>query len=437
MIDKNHEPVVGIMGAGIMGCCLALELAQRGHKVDLIDLAKIPMTGASLHNEGKLHLGFVYAKDPLKETHGLMIKGSLSFSRIIEKLTGHGVDDFKPSKPFQYFVPNDSQLDMTAIKNHFEDVERTIHEVINNTGDLYLKSKAERYSMQNSSAYHESMFSPHSTLGSFSTEEKSVSTVAVAKILRAAIERHPKINFIGNTEVKTVNRLSSSEVEIETIRSGVVSLKRYPSVVNCLWDDKLRVDSTAGIIDQGSWVLRYKATVNISVSSIDHNMIPSATGILGSYGDVVNHNNGSYYISWYPLSKLAQSLNKDGRMLHNKIHKKFMPNFMKKFISNYPSIYDLITSKTHKGFIKNNIQEMTTYIPAMKNLLNGKVTGNIGGGVIIARGNSDIDDPDSYLHQRSAIGPIAYGSYVTIDTGKYCTAPLFAVEAADMITGVL
>ena len=79
---------IAVLGAGIMGCCLALDLAQRGHRVDLIEYASEPMTGASLHNEGKLHLGFVYANDPLKATHGLMLRGSLAFSRIIERLTG-------------------------------------------------------------------------------------------------------------------------------------------------------------------------------------------------------------------------------------------------------------------------------------------------------------------------------------------------------------
>ena len=100
MVRSSSHADIGIMGAGIMGCCLALELAQRGHRVDLIDLAPTPMTGASLHNEGKLHLGFVYANDPLKKTHGLMLRGSLTFSRIIERLTGYGADSFLPSEPF-------------------------------------------------------------------------------------------------------------------------------------------------------------------------------------------------------------------------------------------------------------------------------------------------------------------------------------------------
>ncbi len=39
MVNHPYRADVGVLGAGIMGCCLALELAQQGFKIDLIDLA--------------------------------------------------------------------------------------------------------------------------------------------------------------------------------------------------------------------------------------------------------------------------------------------------------------------------------------------------------------------------------------------------------------
>lgn len=437
MVKKHTDSTIGILGAGIMGCCLALELAQRGYRVDLIDLASAPMTGASLHNEGKLHLGFVYAKDPLKATHHLMLRGSLAFLRILKKLTGCGAETLMPSQPFHYLVPIDSQLDLVAINHHFQEVEEAIHEVSRNSGDLYLGRRIDRYYERNSSSYHSSMFSPRLTLGSFRTEELSISTAAVANILCRAIKNQPYINFIGNTEVLAANRLSHGDVEIESRRSGKVSLNSYACVANCLWEDKLRIDKTAGIPDQGPWILRYKAYINISAPTTTHNNIPSATGILGAYGDVVNHGNGSYYLSWYPLCKLAQSTNGEGRKLHDMVHKWILPRYFRKMKYKYPAISKFVASITHRKFIKDNISEMAAYIPCLTDLLNSKRRCELGGGVILARGATDIDDPESYLHQRSVIGPAAYGSYVTIDTGKYCTAPLFAMEAADMITDIL
>lgn len=428
---------IGILGAGIMGCCLALDLGQRGHRVDLIECASAPMTGASLHNEGKLHLGFVYANDPLKATHGLMLRGSLTFSRIIERLTRCGVAFLRPSKPFHYFVPVDSQLDLATIDDHFHEVEEAIHEVTRSSGDLYLGHKIDRYHKRNSSRFHERLFSSNLTLGSFRTEERSISPVAVSCALRRAIKNQPNVNFIGNTYILAANRLAYGGVEIETHRNGTTILYRYSTVANCLWDDRIRIDRTAEICDDSPWIFRYKTTINVTVPAIAGNSIPSATGILGPYGDVVNHNDGSYYISWYPLCKIAQSTQEDGRILHDKVHKGFLSKGIRKMTYRFPSISKLVASIPHRKFMEDNIREMAAYIPSMADLMNNKMRGEIGGGVIVAQGKTDIDDPKSALHQRLAIGPVAYGSYVTVDTGKFCTAPLFAQEAADMIVDIL
>lgn len=74
-ILRSTQASVAVLGAGIQGCCLALELARRGISVHLLDCHPEPLLGASTNNEGKLHLGFVYAKDPDRATHDLMVRG--------------------------------------------------------------------------------------------------------------------------------------------------------------------------------------------------------------------------------------------------------------------------------------------------------------------------------------------------------------------------
>jgi hypothetical protein len=54
----------------------------------------------------------------------------------------------------------------------------------------------------------------------------------------------------------------------------------------------------------------------------------------------------------------------------------------------------------------------------------------VAGGFIFAWGSADIDDIGSELHQRFDIGVRSYGRYHSIDTGKYCMAPLYALEVA-------
>lgn len=437
MKNITDKPVVGILGAGIMGCCLALELKKRGHQVDLIDISSQPVTGASLHNEGKLHLGFVYASDPIKQTHKLMLSGSLAFTRILEELCGCQPYQLGPSTEFHYFVPTDSQLDLETIREHFEEVDRIGRELAQDSGQLYLGRKVDRFFEVNPPDVHEKLFSTAATLGSFKTKEMSVSPIAVAEILRKAIINSTGIRFIGNTEVLAVNLISPGNVEVEFRQDDRVTSKLYPCVTNCLWDDKLRIDQSAGIQESKQWYIRYRATLRIEANFTGLNQIPSATGILGKYGDIVNFKNKSYYISWYPLCKLAETrTSAEARLLHDHFNHGPM-RVTKKLVDRYPSIASWIAMVAHRGFIKKNLQSTAVYIPAVARLQKFKNSCKLGGGVILAEGSSDIDDPRSMLHQRSAIGPAVYDSYVSVNTGKYCMAPLYALETADLIEGVL
>lgn len=426
-----------MLGAGIMGCCLALELARRGRRVDLFDLAATPMTGASLHNEGKLHLGFVYANDPQKKTHPVLLRGSLAFSRILLELTGQAPSSCRPSQPFHYFVPVDSQLGLAALGDHFEAVEQTIREATLLSGERYLGQSHERYHECNSPRRHAELFSPDRTLGSFGTQERAVSPQAVASILRRAVCGTSRIAFIGNTRVVTAARHPGGFVEIETSRDDGSSIRRYPAAANCLWDDKVRVDRSAGITADGPWILRYKATIRFEAPAAARNHIPSATGILGKYGDVVNHEDGSCYVSWYPLCKLAHTLREDGRQLHDSVHRGTLTRCVRMVVGRSPALASGVAALAHRHFVRQNVGEMAAYVPAMAGLLSGAEKGELGGGVILARGATDIDDPGSELHQRSVIGPTAHDAYVTVNTGKYCMGPLFALETADLITDIL
>ena len=110
---------------------------------------------------------------------------------------------------------------------------------------------------------------------------------------------------------------------------------------------------------------------------------------------------------------------------------------IRKVSSACPAFSSRVSSITHRHFIKHNIRQMADYIPSMTELLRYASKGKLGGGVILARGCSDIDDPHSQLHQRLPIGPVAHGSYITVDTGKFTLAPLFALQAADMVVETL
>ena len=83
MRARARLPSVAVIGAGIQGIGVALELAARGVSVDLYEKTDRVHARASLANEGKIHLGYIYAHDTTLRTARRMIEGSWSFSPIL------------------------------------------------------------------------------------------------------------------------------------------------------------------------------------------------------------------------------------------------------------------------------------------------------------------------------------------------------------------
>ena len=70
---------VAVLGAGIMGCSVAIQLARRGFDVTVFDREPAPMAAASRWNEGKIHLGYIYGADPTLATAQHLLTGGLLF----------------------------------------------------------------------------------------------------------------------------------------------------------------------------------------------------------------------------------------------------------------------------------------------------------------------------------------------------------------------
>ena len=85
-----HDVVV--LGAGLTGTATALELVRSGVDVVLLDQDEIPMNRASLRNEGKIHLGFIYANDRSFETASIQQNGALTFRSLLSRWIGVEVD---------------------------------------------------------------------------------------------------------------------------------------------------------------------------------------------------------------------------------------------------------------------------------------------------------------------------------------------------------
>ena len=131
---------VAVLGGGLQGACVALELAANGIQVDLFDRGDRCFERASLHNEGKIHLGYVYANDPTRQTARLMARGAVCFQALMRRWIGDAIDRVPVSAPFFYVVHRESLLGIDQIEEHFADTQRILLEESNGHGIEYFGS---------------------------------------------------------------------------------------------------------------------------------------------------------------------------------------------------------------------------------------------------------------------------------------------------------
>jgi len=81
------------------------------------------MNGASLQGEGKLHLGYVYAKDPTNRTANLMVHAALSFGQLLDSWLLKQVNFAAlRSKCFDHAVMRGSMMTTDELLEHYAGV---------------------------------------------------------------------------------------------------------------------------------------------------------------------------------------------------------------------------------------------------------------------------------------------------------------------------
>ncbi len=400
---------VAILGAGLLGSCTALELAERGVAVHLFERNAEALHEASYWNEGKLHLGFVYANDPSQKTTLQMLEGAFSFAASLSRWIDSSALEAMLSDPFDYIVYRDSMLSVPEVERHFDFVSDRIRE---------RQAQGGSYPGYRDGALYQPMaradiaerYNPDAVLGAYRTVERAIDGWAVAAVLRQALANHPRIEFITGARVIAVEDSAGEQFTVVYDADGPQRQGPYESVVNALWANRLLIDNARGLRPGRPWLNRFKLGVNYRVDPKSLR-VPTMTLMLGPFGDVVHFPTGRVYISWYPAGLIGMS----GQL--EEID-------WSKILSTVDVERVRVESEQVLSGICPQVAQLAdaTSEPPLAN-----------GGAIFAWGKSDIDDPDSVLHQRYEVGVHSHGRYHTVDTGKYTLAPMFAQDAANRI----
>ena len=397
---------VAILGAGIMGAATALFLTRRGVSVTLFDRAAALVDGASRWNEGKIHLGYLYAGDRTLATARLVIPGGLAFRPLVEELIEGSIAPAISSQEDVYAIHRDSVVDPDAAAAHYDSVAALVAAAPN---ARYLGGAVSPpSSLTAAQLAHD--YDPERIVAAFRVAERSVDTTWIADRLVDALAAEPQIEVRLGVEVTGVRAARGEGDALHaplTVDTADGADGPFDAVVNALWDGRLAVDATLGIPPPTRWSHRYRLAVFLSVDRPV--AVPSTVVATGPFGDVKNYDGHRLYLSWYPEGLRAEG------------------------VGVRPPAVPALEGAGQRRLAEATIAKLATLIPPVQALAPFAANGRIAGGWVYAAGQGSLADPQATLHRRADAGIQRFGRYLSVDTGKYSIAPWLARQVANAL----
>lgn len=399
---------VAILGAGIMGAATALFLARRGIPVTLFEQAPAPMTGASRWNEGKIHLGYLYAGDRTLDTARLVAPGGLAFRSLVEDLLGGSIAPAISAQEDIYAIHRASVVEADAAAAYYEAVASMVDATA--PAPSYLGEPATNRPWRLSAAELTRDYDPATVVAAFRVAERSVDTIWIADRIVEALAAESRVEPRYGVRVNGVRTRRGQGPGLDgplVVDTSDGTDGPFDAVVNALWEGRLVVDATIGATPPPRWSHRFRLALFLSATRpVD---IPSTVVATGPFGDVKNYDGHRLYLSWYPDGLRAEG------------------------VDLAPPAVPALDAAGQGALAATIVARLAAIVPAVGGLAPVAGSGTIAGGWVYAAGQGSLADPHATLHQRAGAGIRRHGRYVSVDTGKYSIAPWLARQVADAL----
>ena len=384
-------PEIAVVGGGILGALSALLAARRGWGVTLYEAEPALWSGASSANEGKVHLGAVFALgDPA--THEVMQRGALTFAPLVEQAIGEEVDWAAISTaPFDYLVMPESLVTPEQLSRRYRRINQLFTRLSTELPFGYLGTRIDH--VIDPRPFRD----PQTGFPAFVTGERAVDPLALGRIVVDAVEQ-------AGIEVRTGTRITrigpdGPGAELEATTPEGAARFRADAVINCTWADQGKLLPTGAAPERN---FRIKCAVRLAPIADAR----TVTLVLGPFGDVVAH--GDYtYASWYPEARLTNEFG-------------VVPS------RHSDELLAAVASRSDVARRQLAALAEIGLLPADAEVLQAV------GAVIVGHGRRDIHRRTSALHRRDEFGARVDGAVVTPLNFKLTTAPAaaeFAVSA--------
>lgn len=400
---------IAVVGAGLLGSIVALFAAARGWEVEVLDSRPEILSAASCANEGKVHLGPIFALGDA-ETQEVMLRGALSFASIVEDALGTGVDwGEMSSAPFDYIVMPTSLLDAPALAQRYSAMNARFEQLSKHMGSHYLGGAIDHL-VDPEPRTDESTGFPM-----FATAERAVDPIVLCRLVSSRIASATNIAVRASHRVISLDPAPTGVEVSWRVPGGSAKSGKYDFVVNCAWENQLALDSDP---DQGRRNFRVKTAVRLRGVAGTR----TVTLAQGPFGDVVSHRDYTY-ASWYPEARLTNEFGTEPS--------DHARTLLERITAADGEDADLAGWRTSIALRQLAALRELGLLPDF----GGPV--ELVGGVIVGHGSRDIDDHGSRLHSRAEFGTRTAGRLLSPRNFKLTTAPLAARHAIESIDAVL
>ncbi len=391
---------IAVLGAGIMGCSVALYLARRGVAVSLFDEAGEPFSGASRWNEGKIHLGYLYSADSTLRSAQHVLSGSLLFGKLTSELLDTSLDGVITEQDDLYLCHRDSLVSPCEMERYLAQVSDLVRS--HPDAGNYLVDASRARARRMSSAELAAIAGSEQIVAGFQVPERSVQTNWIADRFLEAVAAEPRITLRMGERVLASRPLGDSVHGRWTVETNTGQPEHYSHVINALWHGRMSVDESAGIAPSGVWSNRYRQSLFLRTRQ--RVRTPCAIIATGPFGDIKNYNERDFYLSWYPAGLRVDSSAVEPPPLHT------------------------LEMPDHTRLANSILDTLQTLLPWVADIRANTERVRLEGGWVFAAGRGELSDPTATLHKRYDYGVTHNGNYLSIDTGKYATAPWAALN---------
>jgi glycine/D-amino acid oxidase-like deaminating enzyme len=400
---------IAVLGGGMLGLCTALELTRRGKHVTLIEGATDIMQGASRWNEGKIHLGYLYAADPSFNTATRIIPGGLAFVELLEHHLCQSLDAFTTEDDV-FLVHRGSVVSADSFASYAARVSELVRQAASrNDAPRYLTDVRNGRVHRLAPSQLAEVTSSSDVVAGFRVPERSVSTVPIADLLCRAVRAEPRIELHVATRVEGVHRRDDGRMDV-AIRNGADSaFDGFDVVVNALWEGRPAIDASLGVMPPAPWSHRFRVAL---FAHAPRSRLRSAVLCTGPFGDVKRYADGRLYLSWYQAGLLAE-----GHAIEP------------------PRDQATLTPERQATVKERTLAALADYFPRVADLPGAASELEVHGGWVYAIGQGSLADRASTLHQRDKFAVSVDRGYISVDTAKYSLAPWLAERVAGLVAG--